>query len=193
MRGRIVKIRCPQCRQWRPVRVAARNAAKKAGRNIYCSRVCSGLGRRAASPVGPRNPNWKAMKSEYDRKRREIHGERLRAEKREKYKTWGPLHRDLERERRKKRMPYHVQYCRQPEYRKYKQCYDQELRAAEYGEYADAYRLLLQLQKEIRVQEPDRFVRYAQSQRHQWSPLNQQKAREKRAHQRINILESIRL
>jgi hypothetical protein len=36
------------------------------------------------------------------------------------------------------------------------------------------HRVLCMLQREIRKQEPDRFKRYAQAERHQWSQINQQ-------------------
>jgi hypothetical protein len=77
-------------------------------------------------------------------------------------------------------MPKHVEYCRQPEYKKKKKDYDRKVRVAEYGEFAESYELLEELVKEIKRQMPDRFERYAQSGRQQWNPVNQQRRRNAR-------------
>ena len=55
-------------------------------------------------------------------------------------------------EYRKIRMPKHVEYCRQPEYRAKKHDYDKKRSEDEYGEFAEAWRLLQDLEKEIRSQ-----------------------------------------
>ena len=47
-------------------------------------------------------------------------------------------------------MPAHVEYCRGPEYRAKKSEYDRQYRAEEYGEFAETYLLLLEVEKEIR-------------------------------------------
>lgn len=51
---------------------------------------------------------------------------------------------------RKKRMPLHVAYCRQPRYRAWKKRYDQQRRDNEYGPFADAARLAIDLNREIK-------------------------------------------
>ncbi len=43
-------------------------------------------------------------------------------------------------------MPKHVEYCRRPEYKKWKQGYDRQYRANKFGEYAEAYLTLRQLE-----------------------------------------------
>jgi hypothetical protein len=91
------------------------------------------------------------MKASYDRKRREANMDRLRAEKKAYYARTGPLRRDKERETRKKRMPKHIEYCRQPEYVAWKKEYDAKYRAKEFGEFDEAYMLLVSLEKEIRT------------------------------------------
>jgi hypothetical protein len=177
MKGGTTLILCPTCKKRKPRTNSAINKAKKDGLKIYCGRACAGKGRRKENPVTPRNPNWKAMKAEYDRKRREKLGDKLRAKKKAAYAVWGPQHREKERENRKKRMPYHVEYCRQPKYKKYKVEYDRKLRAKAFGDFAECHRLLLQLTREINKQCPDRFEKYRQSGRHQWNPINQQRRR----------------
>jgi hypothetical protein len=121
------------------------------------------------------------MKAAYDKKRRTEKADELKAQKKAAYAIYGPLHRDEEREKRKQNMPKHVEYCRQPEYKKKKKVYDREMRVAEYGEFAESYELLEELVKEIKRQMPDRFERYAQSGRQQWNPNNQQRRRYARA------------
>lgn len=117
----------------------------------------------------------KREKAIYDRKYRKKNRDRLRASKAAYFKrTYDPGKAAKER---KKRMPQHVEYCRQPKYRAYKRRYDLKRRASAYGQFADCYRLLLLLQAEIKKQEPDRFERYRQSGRMQWNPLIQQRRR----------------
>lgn len=116
--------------------------AIREGKPLYCNRVCSGLARR----VPP--DQKKDAKRIYDAQRRVELAAEISAQKAAYYqRTRDP---PKERERRLVRMPRHVEYCRQPEYRAYKADYDRELRAGEYGEYADAYLLLLDLEREIR-------------------------------------------
>jgi hypothetical protein len=144
-------IFCPSCQQWKPRQNSAIEAARKAGMNLYCGRVCAGIGRRKDYPIGPRNPDWKQLKSAYDREYRDKNRERLKAEKAAAYKIAGPLKRDKEKAYRVQRMPKHVEYCRQPEYRAYKEKYDRKRRAVkQFGtEFADAFLVLQQVENEI--------------------------------------------
>lgn len=90
----------------------------------------------------------KRRKSDYDARRRIEKGAELRAQKRDYYqRTRNP---EKERERRQAGMARHVEYCRRPEYKAAKADYDSARRAQEYGPYADAYLLLLDLEREIR-------------------------------------------
>ena len=143
---------------------------------LYCSQKCFGLARRKNKSVKEK----KRLKAEYDKKRRTEKSDELKAKKKAAYAIYGPLHRDKEREIRKKNMSKHVEYCRQPEYKEWKKKYDRKLRVAEYGEFSESYELLEQLVKEIKRQMPDRFERYAQSGRQQWNPVNQQRRRNAR-------------
>ena len=115
----------------------------------------------------------KEAKSEYDRKYRKKNSARLKAEKAAYFqRTYDPVKAAKER---KKKMPAHVEYCRQPEYKAWKKEYDKKRRSSKFGDFADAHVVLLKLIKEIRKQMPDRFERYAQAQRHAWNPNNQQR------------------
>lgn len=127
----------------------------------------------------------KERKAEYDRKYRKKNKERMKRSKAEYFKrTYDPVE---AAKKRKKTMPKHVEYCRQPEYKKYKRQYDKKWRSAKFGDFAESHLALVELLKEIHRQMPDRFERYAQSQRHGWSPLAQQKRREKRGNKQHSI------
>ena len=183
-RARKSRILCPACgkKSWRTH--SDINRARKLGVPIYCNRKCAGMGHRKKNPKTPRNPNWKAMKAEYDRKYRKKNRKALRKKKKAYFKrTYDPVKAAV---KRKETMPRHVEYCRQPKYKAYKRQYDKKLRAAAFGEYADAYKTLLVLLKEIKQQEPDRFQRYSQAGRFQYNPINQQLRRMKNASRKLD-------
>ncbi len=116
--------------------------ALRQGNRLYCDRSCSGLARRV--PLEEK----REAKRVYDARRRVERATEIRSKKAASYRR----NRDpaKERERRAANMGRHVNYCRQPEYLSYKKDYDRERHAAEYGEYAEAYLLLLALEREIR-------------------------------------------
>jgi hypothetical protein len=113
------------------------------GRPLYCDRVCSGLARR----VTPHQK--KEAKRIYDARRRTEKAAEISVKKAAYYqRTRDPA---KERERRLENMDRHVEYCRRPGYVAYKANYDRQYRAEEYGEFAEAYLLLLDLEREIRI------------------------------------------
>lgn len=146
-----VSIFCPVCRLWKGRESRHVNRARKMGSNVYCSLKCSGLGRRKEAPISPRNPDWKALKREYDKKYRAKNLDHLKSKKAAAYKITGPLNRGKEKAYRNKRMPKHIEYCRQPEYRVKKEKYDRRRRAVQqFGEeFAEAYLVLQQVDGEI--------------------------------------------
>lgn len=120
----------------------------------------------------------KKQKAAYDKKYRKRNRERIKANHAAYFQlTYDPVKAARER---KKRMPQHIEYCRQSKYKAWKREYDRQRRAKRFGGFAPAYEVLKALQKEIRRQMPDRFERYAQSGRFQWNPINQQRYRRKR-------------
>jgi hypothetical protein len=136
----------------------------------------------------------KQKKAAYDRDYRKKNRARIKANHAAYFqRTYDPIAAAKER---KKRMPYHVEYCRQPKYVAYKREYDRKRRASKFGEFAAAYEALKALNGEIRRLMPDRFERYAQSGRHQWNPINQRRYRRKQNGQSGtygNFLEGIAL
>lgn len=118
------------------------NRAIREGKPLYCDHVCAGLARRVSTS------QKKRQKALYDARRRTEIAAEVSVQKQEYYqRTRNP---EKERERRRANRDRHAEHCRQPEYKAYKQDYDLHRRAEEYGPYADAYLLLIDLEREIR-------------------------------------------
>lgn len=146
---------CPQCFCKTNKPVGHINRSAKRGAPVYCGRECAGLARR-----GPEKSmeQRKAEKSAYDTRRRIDHGERIRAQKRAHHKaTYDPV---KAAEYRQKRMPYHVEYCRRPEYVAWKSEYDRKYRAEkEFGEFAECFLLIQDIRSECLSQQTDYEIR----------------------------------
>lgn len=126
------------------------NRSRSQGLYLYCGRECSGLGRRK----GKSKTQKIAEKAVYDREYRATHRDLLKAKKASYFRaTYDP---EAARVQRKARMPYLVAYCRQPECRAKKQIYDLKRRGRTFGEFADSYMLLSEIEREI----ADRASRY---------------------------------
>jgi hypothetical protein len=130
------------------------NRSKKTGMALYCNRVCAG----AAHKIDTRTPEQKkADKSTYDREYREKNRDLLKAKKHRWFrKVYDPERARIERA---SKMPRHVEYCRQPEYKSKKAEYDKSRTDKQYGEYAEAARLLMELKREIIKRVPDKYER----------------------------------
>lgn len=150
-----MRHQCAHCGATFDRDASAVNRAKREGRPLYCSKPCHAQSRK--KPVSAEDK--KAAKALYDENYRKLHAERLKANKAAYYQRT----RDPEKERvlRKARAQQHIEYCRRPEYKAYKAGYDKVHRAKAYGEFGDAYRLLLDLEKEIRLQASAYEVRKA--------------------------------
>ena len=87
-------------------------------------------------------------KAEYDAKRRIELADHIKTQKAAYFqRTYDP---DKARVERKERAAQHAEYCRQPEYRKWKSQYDRKHRANKYfGEFAEASLLLNDIEREI--------------------------------------------
>lgn len=145
-----MKLICPQCSIEFECGTGRFNRARKIDAPLYCGLVCSRLARRNKNPPTPEEKI--AAKAEYDRNRRAKMGDELRAKRMAAYYANHERNLALQKEARKRRMPYHIEYCRRPEYRAKKHEYDIAKACEEYGEWAETWRLLLELEKEIRSQ-----------------------------------------
>ena len=146
-----MEIVCPQCGDafYRPKGEV--NRAARIGAPLFCTRTCSGLARRKNRTDEER----RALKADYDKKRREELGESLLAKKRKAYHEAVAKDPETVRLREKLgrlvRRKAHLEYCRRPEYREWKSSYDRQYRAQkEYGPFAEAFLVLRDLETTIR-------------------------------------------
>lgn len=139
-----MKYKCAHCGKQSDKSAGHINRARAAGLNLYCNRRCSGLGRRDGKTVAQKREEKRLYDIEYRAKNLK----RILAGKAEYHKrTYDPVKAAVVR---KKRMPYHVEYCRQPWYRAWKRDYDARYRALKLGAFAEAYRLTIELNQEIK-------------------------------------------
>jgi hypothetical protein len=139
-----VEFSCAYCGKLTSRPAGHVNRSHAQGLRLYCGRVCSGLGRRVERTLDEK----RELKRLYDIEYREINRDRRRAQRAAYHKaTYDPI---AAAEKRKKRMPLHVEYCRRPEYRKWKSGYDKRYRALSlFGSYADCFLLLQDIENEI--------------------------------------------
>jgi hypothetical protein len=145
-------IICAYCGAASMKEVGAVNRSIRSGLSLYCDRRCSGLGRRNPNP--PSEAERRNAKAEYDRRRRAELGDALLAKKRAAYHAKvaadSEAVRAKQRAYRQQNMARHVEYCRRPEYRKWKAQYDRSYCARkDFGPFADAALLLRDLEREI--------------------------------------------
>lgn len=146
-----LRLTCAHCRRSFRRRAAdvRKHRSRDASYRFYCGRTCFGLARRVNRTVAEK----KARKSNYDRVYRETNQERIRQNKAEFFqRTYDP---DKARADRALHMADHVEYCRRyfrdPVRKQAKVNYDRKRRAElEYGPFAEAAMLLVDLDKEIR-------------------------------------------
>lgn len=149
-----MKFRCAHCGKTANKPSGHVNRARARGLNLYCGRRCSGLGRRDGKTKDQKREEKRLYDLEYRTKNRGM----LKAKKREYHKrTYDPVE---AAKVRKARMPLHVEYCRQPAYKAWKRDYDRRYRAAEFGEFAEAYMLTIDLSRTIRERIPNAEVKY---------------------------------
>lgn len=94
----------------------------------------------------------------YDAKYREQNRDRIKARNAAYFQaTYDP---EAARIKRRERMPYHVEYCRQPAYKAKKHEYDMRHRYLKlFGPYWEVMQLVVKVQKEVRKQVPDKYER----------------------------------
>lgn len=141
-----MKVVCAHCKTEFEKSTGHVNRAIKMGCNIYCNRECAGFGRRANRTEDEN----KKIKSDYDKEYRRKNLDKRRDQAHEYFKKDYAANPEKYRLERQRRMKSHVEYCRQPEYRKYKQEYDQTYRAKKnYGELWESFLILSDIEKII--------------------------------------------
>lgn len=129
---------CAYCKKDFKKRTAELKYFEKIGacKNYYCSRKCAGADR-----IVPADAK-KSAKAEYDRTYRAENFEKRKALNQAFNKT--PAGRAMQKKAREKRKEYQKAYVSTPRYKAWKAAYDRRyLATTQYGEFADAYLLLL--------------------------------------------------
>lgn len=170
-----MKYKCAHCGRTCEKAAGHVNRARDAGLNLYCDRRCSGLGRRTGKTAAQKKEEKRLYDLEYRAKNLELILER----KREYHqRTYDP---SKAAELRKKRMPLHVEYCRQPKYKRWKQGYDRKYRAKKYfGPFAEAAMLLSDLNLEIKTRGDKHEIRYQNGQTNKVQRRRRQALQEER-------------
>jgi hypothetical protein len=138
-----VKYRCAYCGKTADKSAGHVNRARAAGLNLYCNRRCSGLGRRNGKTKAQKRKEKRLYDANYRKTSPTLKARRHAFHVR----TYDPV---KAAKVRKKRMPQHVEYCRQPWYKAWKKEYDLRHRSKKFGAFADAYRLTMELNREIK-------------------------------------------
>ena len=167
-----MRYRCAHCGKVAEKAAGHVNRARERGLNLYCNRRCSGLGRR----IGKTKAQRVIEKAAYDAAYRASNRAMLKAKKQNYHKrTYDPSKAAVVR---KANMPRHVEYCRQPEYRRKKKAYDRKHRATKFfGPFAEAAMLLSDLNLEINGRMNRHEIRY------QNGTTNKAQRRKRQAHQ----------
>lgn len=139
-----MKIRCEHCRRWTEKARGHVNRSRKAGMPIFCDRWCFGASRRQYKSKAQKVEEKRLYDAEYRRKNRRL----LKTKKRAYFeRTYDPV---TAAKARRLTMRRHVEYCRQPSYRRWKRRYDQRYRAQRlFGPFAESALLLLKLEREV--------------------------------------------
>lgn len=138
-----IKVKCDHCGKNVKKYIGYVNRARKQGDRLFCNRKCFGLFWRHNKTISQK----KAEKSEYDKQYRELNFEKIRLARAEYFKKDYAANPEKYRKERQRRMKAHVEYCRQPEYRKKKKSYDERYRAyVMYGEFAEAALILKKIE-----------------------------------------------
>lgn len=142
------------------------NRAIKIGAPVYCNRTCAGAGRRLNKTAEEK----KKEKAEYDEKYREANLDVIKNKKKKYFqRTYDPTQAAVVR---KKRMPRHVEYCRQPKYKEYKKGYDKQFRAKkQFGEFAEAALILIELENKLdskTIKYEQGLINKTQKRKRQW-------------------------
>lgn len=108
-----MEIKCPVCNLVVSKPSGQINRALKLGLNIYCSRKCSGIGRRSTKS----DELKRKEKSEYDKEYREKNKALIKLKKAAYTRSESGIKMQRKRRAKLKESGYHNEYCRKPEQR----------------------------------------------------------------------------
>lgn len=138
-----MKVICEYCGKWVNKAAGHVNRANKLNAPLYCNKECAGKARRHNKS----KEQLKVEKAAYDVKYRQKNLEWKRFLAAFNF-TWDyQAHPEKYRRWRKNRQQYQNEFCRQPEYKKWKKGYDQKYRCEKkYGEFGEAAQILIELE-----------------------------------------------
>lgn len=161
-----MKANCHQCGKDFNVHVGHYNRAMNVSGKVYCNRTCAGLGRRKNYTDAEKKEAKRLYDIEYSKR----NVEEKKIKKHEYFKrTYDPQKAAIER---KKKMPKHIEYCRQPEYRKCKKNYDKVYHSKKnFGEMYECAIILFELEsildsKKIKIE--NNIINKTQKRKREW-------------------------
>lgn len=145
-----VKFKCNYCGKSSEKHSGHINRSRSIGAPVYCGRVCAGLGRRTNETEEEKKiyKQWydlfiRASMTDDERDLRSLQALVL-------FHLDYRANPDKYKEERQRRMPAHIEYCRQPKYKEYKKGYDESYHAKKnYGGYWEAAIALKNLENEV--------------------------------------------
>lgn len=151
----MIAVVCAHCGKLTDKAAGHVNRTRAVGGKLFCDRACFGLDRRKHKTVTAK----RAEKREYDAEYRQRNRAMLKEKKADYFRRTYDA--DVARAYRKARMGLHVAYCQREEYKRWKSDYDRRYRAREYGDFADAFMLVLDIDNEVDARMSDYEVRMA--------------------------------
>jgi hypothetical protein len=141
----LIRVICAHCRKPTKKERGHLQRARRQGMKIYCGLRCAGLARRKPKKRKKQRAEEKRL---YDIEYRRRNLALIKRKKRlYNLRTYDPV---KAAKVRKQNMRRHVEYCRRPEYKRWKSEYDKKYRALKFfGPFAEAYLLLGELNKHI--------------------------------------------
>lgn len=129
------------------------NRSLRAGAPLFCNKTCYGLHHRKGKSSAQKIEEKRLYDIDYRT--------RNKAERKVQKAAYYQSTKDPVKEAayRKAHMAQHVAYCQRPEYRAWKAEYDRQLRAKEYGPFAEAWLLLRDVDREVNSRASDYEVR----------------------------------
>ena len=145
-----IEVTCSYCGGLTRKESSVVNRARANGFGLYCSLTHAGLSKRKGKTQDQKRKEKQAYDAAYRAKNRAI----LKAKKAAYHrKTYDPTKARIERKARATR---HAEYCRRPEYKRWKSRYDLNYRARAFGQFSESYLILSELEREI----SERMSRY---------------------------------
>lgn len=142
----LVKIKCDYCGKEIEKYIGYVNRAKEEGLRQFCDKKCAGLGRRSNETEEEK----KLIKYFYDAFRAIVFEKKFKKQNAEYFRKDYAANPEKYRAQRKAGQEKHNEYCRQPEYKKWKQEYDKKYRAKKiYGKLWESAIALNELAKVV--------------------------------------------